>query len=150
MTPGRAGSKFVVLAAAEDNVTTAELEAIPLFESLSEDDRREIASWLSARTVGEGVQLIGEGASGYCFFILTEGDAVVTAGGKGLASLGPGDFFGEVAILDGGRRTATVTTSSPARVLVMFGTEFRKLEQTHPGVAARIDATMRQRVENRN
>ena len=135
------------MAAAADNVTPDELAAIPLFESLSEADRREIASWLSARTVEEGTQLIGEGASGYCFFILTEGGAAVTAAGEALARLGPGDYFGEVAILDRGRRSATVTTTSPARVLVMFGTEFRKLEQTHPGVAARIDATMRQRVE---
>jgi voltage-gated potassium channel len=59
--------------------------------------------------------------------------------------LGPGDYFGEVAILGDGRRSATVTTTSPARVLVLFGTEFRRLQQEHPEIAARLEAVATER-----
>jgi voltage-gated potassium channel len=62
-----------------------------------------------------------------------------------VAQLGPGDFFGEMAILGDGRRQATVTTSSPAKVLVLFGTEFRQLEQDHPQIAEQIETAMRDR-----
>ena len=62
-----------------------------------------------------------------------------------VAQLGPGDFFGEMALLGDGRRRATVTTSSPARALVLFGTEFRRLEQDHPHIAEQIETAMRDR-----
>jgi CRP-like cAMP-binding protein len=102
------------------------------------------------RRTGEGVRLIGEGAAGYSFFILTQGNAVVTSDGADLAALGPGDFFGEIAILGNGRRSATVTTTSPARLFVMFGTEFRQLQQAQPEIASRIEEAMRKRVAARS
>jgi CRP-like cAMP-binding protein len=60
--------------------------------------------------------------------------------------LGPGDFFGEMALLGTGRRAATVTTTSPARVLVLFGSDFRRLRESHPGIAAQIEAVMERRL----
>jgi CRP-like cAMP-binding protein len=128
------------------DATPAELAAVPLFASLSEHDLQEIACWFDAKDVGMGVRLVGEGASGYTFFVLANGSAVVTANGEEVGSLGPGDFFGEIAILGDGRRSATVTTTSPSRVLVMFGTEFRRLQQDQPEIASRIEATMGARV----
>jgi CRP-like cAMP-binding protein len=127
-----------------------ELSAIPLFSSLSDSDLLELANWFDVQAASEGVRLIGEGAAGYSFFILTQGSAVVTSEGADLAALGPGDFFGEIAILGDGRRTATVTTTSPARLLVMFGTEFRQLQQAQPEIAGRITEAMRQRVAARS
>jgi voltage-gated potassium channel len=127
-----------------------ELSAIPLFSPLSDAALRELAKRFDVQAANEGVPLIGEGAAGYSFFILTQGSAVVTSEGADLATLGPGDFFGEIAILGNGRRTATVTTTSPARLLVMFGTEFRDLQQAHPEIAARIEEAMRQRVAARS
>lgn len=127
-----------------------ELSAIPLFSSLSDADLLELANWFDVQTSSEGVRLAGEGAAGYSFFILTQGSAVVTSEGADLAALGPGDFFGEIALLGNGRRTATVTTTSPARLLVMFGTEFRELQQAHPEIVARIEEAMRQRVAARS
>ena len=59
---------------------------------------------------------------------------------------GPGDYFGEIAMLDGRRRSATVTTTAPARLLVMFGSEFRQLQQAQPQIADRIEETMRGRL----
>jgi len=128
------------------DATPAELSAVPLFASLSEPELREIASWFDAKDVGEGARIVGEGASGYTFFVLVEGSAVVKANGEEVGALGPGDFFGEIAILGDGRRSATVTTTAPSRVLVMFGTEFRRLQQTQPEIASRIEATMGERV----
>jgi CRP-like cAMP-binding protein len=125
--------------------TTDDLAGVPLFESLNERELQELAYRFEAKDVSEGIQLVGEGASGYSFFILVDGTATVTAGGDEVAQLGPGDFFGEMAILGDGRRQATVTTSSPAKVLVLFGTEFRQLEQDHPQIAEQIETAMRDR-----
>ena len=130
------------------DATPAELAAVPLFASLSEPELAEIASWFDAKDVGEGVRLVGEGASGYTFFVLGDGSAVVTASGEEVGKLGPGDFFGEIAILGDGRRSATVTTTAPSRVLIMFGTEFRRLQQAQPEIASSIEATMGARVAN--
>jgi voltage-gated potassium channel len=89
------------------------------------------------------VKLTGEGASGYSFFILREGTATVTIDGIEVRTLEPGDFFGELAILGDGRRTATVTTTAPGRVLVLFGTEFRQLQHEYPELAAQIESRLR-------
>jgi CRP-like cAMP-binding protein len=74
----------------------------------------------------------------------------VTTGEGTLANLGPGDFFGEIAILGDGRRTATVTTTSPSQLLVMYGTEFRRLQKAQPDIAERIAEAMRQRISVRS
>jgi CRP-like cAMP-binding protein len=126
--------------------SAADLAGIDLFDSLDEPDLESIAPWFSDETAAEGVRLCGEGASGYSFFVLAEGSAVVTANGRRLAELGPGDYFGEIAMLDGRRRSATVTTTAASRLLVMFGSEFRQLQQAQPQIAHRIEKTMRGRL----
>jgi CRP-like cAMP-binding protein len=122
-----------------------DLIGIQLFESLSVADLEQVAGWFQVREVSEGVKLTGEGAPGYSFYVLLAGSAVVTAGDKAVATYAPGDFFGEMAILGDGRRTATVTTTAPAKLLVMFGTEFRRLQQEQPEIAAGLEAAMRKR-----
>ena len=130
----------------DETPTPAELAAIPLFSSVSEPELSEIACWFDAKNVSADTCLIGEGSAGYTFFVLAEGGASVSAGGEQIGTLGAGDFFGEIAILGDGRRSATVRTTEPSRVLVMFGTEFRRLQQTQPEIGARIEATMGERV----
>ena len=127
-----------------------DLATIPLFSPLSDSDVRKLAAWFDVQTASPGVCLIGEGAAGYSFFVLTQGNAVVTSEGATLATLGPGDFFGEVAILGNGRRSATVTTTAPSTLLVMFGTEFRQLQAAHPEIAHEIQEAMRRHVAARN
>jgi CRP-like cAMP-binding protein len=124
--------------------TAADLAGIPLFETLEQEARQAIASWFEVRDVSAGVKLTGEGASGYSFFVLRDGTATVSIDGHAVRTLEPGDFFGELAILGDGRRTATVTTASPARVLVLFGTEFRRLQQEYPELAAQIESALRE------
>jgi CRP-like cAMP-binding protein len=127
--------------------SAVQLASIPLFESLSVSDLHELAGWFDVQEASEGVRLTGEGAAGYSFYVLLEGTAAVVADGSTLADLGPGDFFGEMAILGDGRRMATVTTTSPAKLLFMFGTEFRRLQVAQPDVAARIEEAVRRRLE---
>jgi CRP-like cAMP-binding protein len=124
-----------------------DLARAPLFESLDDEQQRQVASWFHVEHASEGVRLCGEGCHGYTFFVLTDGTAEVTADGEHLSTLGPGDYFGEVAILgEGGRRTASVTSTSPVRLLVMFGTEFRRLEATYPAIASKLTDAMQARL----
>lgn len=125
------------------SATVDDLAGIPLFDALDPGERATIAPWFELRDVSPGVNLTGEGASGYEFFVLRDGTATVTINGIEVRTLDAGDFFGELAILGDGRRTATVTTTSRAQVLVLFGTEFRRLQQEYPDTADRIESTLR-------
>jgi CRP-like cAMP-binding protein len=123
-----------------------ELAAVPLFSSLSPEDCRALAGRFETRTVRPGATLCGEGAAGYSFFVLCEGGADVSVEGEVVRQLGDGDFFGEIGILDGGRRTATVTATEESKVLVLFGSEFRRLQEEQPEAAASIEAAMNERL----
>jgi voltage-gated potassium channel len=126
------------------SATAEDLAGIPLFDALEPQDRATIAPWFELENVSPGVNLTGEGASGYSFFVLRDGTATVTIDGDEIRTLGPGDFFGELALLGDGRRTATVTTATPSQVLVLFGTEFRLLQDAHPEIAERIESALRE------
>jgi len=126
------------------SATAEDLAGIPLFDAIEPKDRATIAPWFELENVSAGVNLTGEGASGYSFFVLREGSATVTIDGDEIRTLGAGDFFGELALLGDGRRTATVTTATPSQVLVLFGTEFRLLQDAHPEIAERIESALRE------
>ena len=113
---------------------------------MSESELEELAEWFEVKSTVAEMQLIDEGTGGYSFFALADGQARVTANDKEIATLNPGDCFGEMALLGDGRRTASVTTTTPTTVYVMFGTEFHRLEQSHPEVVAQIRALMRERL----
>jgi len=121
------------------------LRTVPLFADLGPDDLERVASWLQVREESEGRRLTPEGASGYEFFVIEEGTADVIHEGANVASLGPGDFFGEMAMMGDGRRVADVVATSPITLFEMFGTRFRELEMTLPETAARIRATLEER-----
>jgi CRP-like cAMP-binding protein len=112
-----------------------ELARVPLFDSLAAAELRKVAASMEVRQYEPGDRIISEGASGYAFFLLQSGAAAVTRADDEIAVLGPGDFFGELAITGNGRRTATVVATTPARLAVMFGSEFRLLEQVLPATA---------------
>lgn len=111
---------------------------IPVFSTLNPDELEAICGWVDVEPADPGRRLTIEGAAGYAFFVLQDGSASVTRDGEEINHIGPGDFFGEMAILGSGRRSATVTVTSPSTVLVMFGTRFRQLEMAMPGVAEKI------------
>jgi CRP-like cAMP-binding protein len=122
------------------------LRAIPLFRDLSDDELETVASWLAVEDVSAGKRLTLEGGSGYQFYVIESGTAEVRHKGALIASLGPGDFFGEMAILGEGRRSADVVATSPMTLLAMFGTSFRQLQATWPKVAEEINSAMARRL----
>ena len=126
-------------------VTADRLRAIPLFSTLSEDELVGTARLFEERDVAPGKCLTVEGASGYCFFVIEAGTAEVEQDGSLVNTLGAGDFFGEMAIMSGNRRSATVRAVSPLDLLVLFGTEFRVLERDLPSVARKLAETMSER-----
>ena len=127
----------------------SDLTSLPLFGSLSDSELAEVAGWFEVREVGAGVRLAGEGATGYSFFVISDGEVAVTAQEDEIATLRAGDFFGEVALLGEGRRTATVTTTTPSTMLVLFGMDFSRLRARFPAIAAELEAAMQQRLQRR-
>jgi len=126
-------------------VSADRLKGVPLFSSLSPDELQALCGRFEARQVKAGTNLTTEGAPGYMFFVIENGTVDVEQNGTVVTTLGPGDFFGEAAIISGERRNATVCASSDVDLLVIFGTEFRILERDWPDVAANIASTMTER-----
>ncbi len=122
-----------------------ELRSVPLFESLSSDQRRVIAPHADEIKVPEGTELVRQGEFAYEFFVIEDGTADVTRDGERIAELGPGDFLGEMGIVGKVVRNATVVTTSPARVIVMTGQALRSMATTNPEVADRITAVVEER-----
>ena len=127
------------------------LKTLPLFADLSKRELERIATWADEVDLPAGKHLIEQGAFAHEFFVIAEGTAEVTHDGRHLADLGPGDFFGEIALLENQRRTASVIATSPLRVVVMFAREFEAMERELPEVAARVrDAMMARRGRNQD
>lgn len=116
----------------------AELKDVPFFSSLSKRELTTVAQQMEEIDIPEGKQLVREGDFGHEFFLIVDGTAEVVRGGARIAERGPGEFFGEMALLDEERRTATVTAKSPMRVLVMTRQNFRALDGTAPEVHATV------------
>ena len=123
----------------------ARLKKIPLFAQLSEREREQVARWADELDVPEGKHLVDEGQFGYEFFVIEEGSADVLQGDTRLAQLGAGDFFGEIALVEEERRTASVVATTPMRAIVMTRRDFRQMESEMPSVCAAI----RQAIEER-
>jgi CRP-like cAMP-binding protein len=123
----------------------SELRSVPLFESLSSEERRAAAQHADEIDVPEGAELVRQGEFAYEFFVIEEGTAEVMRDGERVAELGPGDFLGEMGIVGKAVRNATVVTTSPARVIVMTEQAFRSMTTTNPAVADRITAVVEER-----
>ena len=124
----------------------AELKSVPLFASLSPHERRRLAEWADELDVPEGKYIVDEGRFAYEFFVIEDGRAQVVKGGQPIAELGPGDFFGEIGLLETERRSASVVARSPMRLIVMFEREFRQMAQEMPHVTEQIRQAIRQRL----
>ena len=95
-----------------------------------------------------GEELTKEGRLAQEFFVIDEGAAEVRRDGERIAELGAGDFFGEIGLLEGGTRTATVIATTPLRLIVMSAQEFRRMEQELPAVADRPPSAIRARLDS--
>ncbi|MDP9245400.1 MAG: cyclic nucleotide-binding domain-containing protein [Chloroflexota bacterium] len=105
----------------------ARLKAVPLFAHCDAKQIDFIVTQVEEMDFPVGRVLCTEGTHGGDFFILESGAADVTRGGKKIATMQPGDFFGEIALVDGGLRTATVTTAAPSRCLVLGPRQFQNV-----------------------
>jgi CRP-like cAMP-binding protein len=123
----------------------ARLRSLALFESLGGDARRTVAQHADELDVDEGTELARQGEWAYEFFVIEDGSAEVVRDGERIAELGPGDFLGEMGIVNQAVRNATVTTTSPSRVIVMTAQAFRSMRQANPDVAQRISDAVEQR-----
>jgi len=128
-----------------DEMYQDRLKDVPFFAALSKKDLEVVSQQADELDVPEGKVLIRQGELGQEFFVVESGKASITIDGAHVRDAGPGDFFGEMALLDEERRTATVTATSPMTVIVMTRASFRALDQTVPSVHAAVRDAIAQR-----
>jgi CRP-like cAMP-binding protein len=119
-------------------VSVAALKRVSLFEELDDRDLERLANEFKERIFPAGASVVSEGASGAAFFVITDGQASVVVQGEERARLGPGDHFGEIALLDEGVRSATVTAETELRCYGLTPWEFRPFVEEHPQVAWKL------------
>jgi CRP/FNR family transcriptional regulator, cyclic AMP receptor protein len=125
-------------------------DSLPIFAGCSGRGRRHLSHLGTRIRMPAGKALTTAGSRGAEVLIVLSGTAICQVHGMEVARFGPGDFFGEVATLDGGPRTATVIASSDIEVLVLSRTEFETLVKSSPEVAHRILMTMAHRLRHAN
>ncbi len=122
------------------------IKRAPLFATASKAELAEVASLADEIDLPAGKTLIKEGDSGSEFFVLIDGTADVERDGKKIAKLGPGDFFGEIALISKVPRNATITTTSPARALVITDRAFRQLLDHSPKIQIGVLTALAERL----
>ena len=121
------------------------LKEVPLFRGLSEHDLDRLATWTDQIDVPAGKPLVTQGAYPHEFMVIESGTVQVTHDGQHLADLGPGDFFGEMALLLHHPRMASIVATTEVSLVVMHERNFRAMEESMPMVAERIEAVMEAR-----
>jgi CRP-like cAMP-binding protein len=124
-----------------------QIEQISLFSGLDKRERARVAQHADEVDVPEGKRLAREGDLAYEFFVIREGTADVEVGGEVKNELGPDDFFGEIGVLDEKRvRTATVTATSPMKLVVISGHDLRALRRDIPQVIDKLRSACYDRI----
>jgi CRP-like cAMP-binding protein len=119
---------------------------VPLFSQCSKRELAQIASIADEIDLREGKVLIREGERGREFFVLLEGNAEVTKDGRKINTVGPGDFFGEIALVSHSPRTATVTATSPVHTLVITERSFARLLEEQPEIQRKVLVALAERL----
>lgn len=123
------------------------LAEVPLFRACSRKDLQTLARHAEDMNIAAGRTLIREGAVGAQeFFVIVDGKAAVSRGGKRIATLGPGSYFGELALLDRAPRNATVTAETDMEVVVLTQRDFVTVLNDVPGIAQKLLAGMARRL----
>jgi CRP/FNR family transcriptional regulator, cyclic AMP receptor protein len=121
------------------------LKSIPLFEDIEESELAQIATFAQEVSVESGRNLVREGDFSYEFMVIEEGEAEVTREGQHVADLGPGDFFGEMGLLERTLRNATVTAKTPMLVVTLTGWDLKRMERSVPQAVERVRQTLESR-----
>lgn len=121
------------------------LKALPLFADLSDEQVRTISPFAGELSVEAGKRLVNEGDYSTELIAIEEGEAEVTKDGATIATLGPGDFFGETGVVENERRNATVVAKTPMRLVTLSNWELRRLEKSSPEAIEKINQVIDQR-----
>jgi CRP-like cAMP-binding protein len=122
------------------------IQRVPLFADLDRKELEDLASWFKERSFSGGEEVVSEGRGGIGFFVIEEGQASVSVHGDERGSLGPGDYFGEVALIDEGARSATITAKDNLRTYGLTSWEFRPLVESNASIAWKLLQTMAKRL----
>ena len=122
------------------------LKKVPLFSGLDKRELEQIAASMRERRVSAGEVFLEQGAGGAGFFVVEEGEAEVTVDGNPVSSVGPGDYFGEIALLTGSDRTATVTAKTDMLCYGMTPWEFKPLVESNSAIAWKLLTAMAQKL----
>jgi len=124
------------------------LKTVSLFEGLDDKQLARVANQMKERTFPEGSAVTSEGETGAGFFVIAEGTASVSVDDELRATLGPGDYFGEIALIDEGVRSATIVAATDLRCYGLAPWEFRPFVEEHPQVAWALLQTLAKRVRH--
>lgn len=122
------------------------LKDVSLFQGLSRKDLQHLGRWTDEVDIPEGKRLAEQGTFAYEFFVIEDGSADVIQDGERITTLGAGDFFGEIGLLESEHRTATVVATSPMRLIVMTGRDFSAMRSEMPHVAEEIQKKIEERL----
>jgi CRP/FNR family cyclic AMP-dependent transcriptional regulator len=123
------------------------IKSVPLFSSCSKKELEAIASQADELTLPTGKTLTKQGDRGREFMVIVDGSAEVRKNGRKVNTLGSGDFLGEIALISGGPRTATVTTTSESDLLVLTDRAFRQLTKQMPSIHASVLKALSERLQ---
>jgi CRP-like cAMP-binding protein len=123
------------------------LAKVPLFSGCSKRELQEVAALADELDLSEGTVLIKEGERGREFFVIVDGTVAVSRNGRRISTLGGGDWIGEIALVSDVPRTATVTTTSPVRLLVVTDRAFSGLIKRSPSIALKVLASVAERLK---
>jgi CRP/FNR family cyclic AMP-dependent transcriptional regulator len=124
-----------------------QLRRIPLFSGVDDDELKTVGEFAESVELSESAEIIREGDFSRALLAIEEGTAEVTRGGEHIATLGPGDIFGEVGVLKDARRNATVTATSRLRLIIMGQFDVQRLKETAPELYGRIEKLAEERSE---
>jgi CRP/FNR family cyclic AMP-dependent transcriptional regulator len=123
-----------------------QLSHVQLFSSLNQKELRLISKSADVVKVNAGTEIVTEGKSGHEFYLVREGEATVRRGGRKTTTLGPGSYFGEMALLDGGPRSATVVAATDMELIVIGRREFLGVLDEIPSVSHKLLVSMAARL----
>jgi len=123
-----------------------QLQKVVLFSACTDRELAPIVRAMDEVSVGAGKEIVAEGSAGHDFYLIISGGATVSRDGATVAELGPGQYFGELALLDGAPRNATVTATEPTDLLVLGQREFAAVLDSSPGVARKLLTQMAARL----